>query len=126
MANEESNEQIKVVDWCKAHKILCFAVPNGSHLAGSAVQRARKMHFLKQEGLKAGVSDLVVMTNNKILFIEMKKCKKKLKNGELSTSGISVSEFQLQFLDEVATYDYAVSTLAYGADEAIKFIKKYK
>lgn len=126
MANEESNEQIKVVDWCRANKIFVFAVPNGSHIAGSAAQRARKMHFMKKEGMLVGASDLVVMLDKVILFIEMKKRKKLLKNGSLSSAGISISEFQLQFLDQVKEYDYATSTIAYGADEAIKYIKKHK
>ena len=124
--NEESNEQIKVVNWCKTRKILCFSIPNGSHLAGSAAQRARKMHFLKQEGLHVGASDLVVMTNNKILFIEMKRKREVLKSGELSTAGIGVSEFQLKFMEQVKEFDYAVATIAYGHREAISFIEKYK
>ena len=90
------------------------------------MQRARQMHRLKATGLLVGVSDLIVMTNNKVLFIEMKKCKKLLKNGNLSSSGISVSEFQLKFLDEVKEFDYAASTIAYGSKEAISFIEKHK
>ena len=126
MKNEESNEQIKVVAWCKVNKILCFSVPNGSHLSGSPRKRATQIHFLKKEGLHVGASDLIVMLDKKILFIEMKKCKKLLKNGSLSSAGISYSQFQVDFLEEVGEYSYAVSKLCYGSKEAIEYIKKHR
>ncbi len=37
-----------------------YAVPNGAMLAGDSAQRARMMNSMKRQGLKTGVSDIVI------------------------------------------------------------------
>ncbi len=69
--NLEDQLQAKIVVWFKNNyqmhgKGLIFAVPNGG--SRNAVE-AKK---LKETGLMAGVSDLIVVLPNKILFIEVK------------------------------------------------------
>jgi len=95
-----------------------FAVPNG----GSRNEREAKN--LKLEGVRAGVSDLVVVIKNKVLFIEMKRPPKKLKNGELSTAGISVQESQKEFLKKVSRSDVCKGYIAYGFAQAKEIIEK--
>ena len=76
----------------------------------------------KAMGKKAGVSDLVVILKNKVLFIEMKRPPKKLKSGKISYAGISVSENQRKFIDVVNQSDVCIAKVCYGFDEAKKFI----
>lgn len=55
-----------------------FSIPNGAHLAGNPLQRAKKMSALKAEGLLTGAADLMLMMARggyHGLFIEMKRTK---------------------------------------------------
>ena len=119
----ESIEQQKLIQWLKVKKIFHFAVPNGSVLKGTPLQRAKQMQRLKSEGLLVGVSDIVVMLPNKILFIELKRAKKTLKSGKLSTSHTTVSDEQKSFMKRVNEFDYADAYIAYGANEAMQIIQ---
>ena len=65
---EESRLQRLCVRWFRLtqKEALIFAVPNG----GS--RNIKEAGILKAEGVLAGVSDLLVMFRDKVLFIEMK------------------------------------------------------
>ncbi len=119
----EHNHQRVVVNFlafmeARGKIVAFFAVPNG----GS--RNAREAKNLKLEGVRAGVSDLVVVLKNRVLFIEMKRPPKKLKNGNLSYAGISVSKAQKEFLEKVAKSYVCVSKVCYGSQEAIEYIKE--
>lgn len=68
MKQHESTLQKSCVKWFKLQypKEIIFAVPNGS--SRNLLEAVR----LKAEGTLAGVSDLIVIFPNKILFIELK------------------------------------------------------
>ena len=114
---EEHKEQVAFVNYLylleKQGKIITFfAVPNG----GS--RNIREARNLKLEGVRAGVSDLVVVLKDKVVFIEMKQPPKKLKSGKLSTAGISVQDSQKRFLEKVTESDVCVGYIAYGFAQA--------
>ena len=82
------------------------------------------MQRLKSEGLVVGTSDIIVMLPSKILFIELKRAKKVLKSGKLSTSNTSVSEQQKEFLQHIIdNFNYADGLICYGFGEAKEFIE---
>ena len=120
----ETQEQQKLVQWLKLKKIFYFSVPNGSVLKGNPLQRAKQMNRLKSEGLIVGTSDIVVMLSNKILFIELKRAKKVLKSGKLSTSNSVTSKEQLKFLESVNEFGYAIGNVCYGFNEAKELIEE--
>lgn len=70
MGSRESDHQAGWFTWARTVRIaefpgktlydFSFAVPNGALLAGNDAQRARYMNFLKKQGLKNGVSDVVI------------------------------------------------------------------
>ena len=69
--NKEDALQAKIVVWFKNNyqmhgKGLIFSCPNGGT---RNIVEAKK---LKETGLMAGVSDLIVLLENKILFVELK------------------------------------------------------
>ena len=115
----ERQEQIKLHQYCKLKKLISFAVPNG----GS--RHKLEAINLKREGVTAGVSDYIVLLPNKILFIEMKKARKRLLNGKLSESKPNVSDEQKEFLIKVNEFGYAEGIVAQGASVAIEFIEKH-
>ena len=122
----ESFEQKKFVSFLRANNIFHWATNNENnsyrqdrHYAMIAESKAKAVGKLK------GVADVTVMLDNKILFVEMKRQRKMLKSGKYSTSHTKLSDGQQAFLDRVNTFDYAVGTVCYGADEAIAFVKRY-
>jgi hypothetical protein len=121
MKKIEHNEQIKVVNYLeilrKQKKIITyFAIPNG----GS--RNKLEAINMKREGIKAGVSDLCIILDKKVLFIEMKRPPKLLKSGKLSYAGISVSDKQKEFLDDVNSGTVTSGYICYGFNEAKKVI----
>ncbi|GIM60531.1 VRR-NUC domain-containing protein [Capnocytophaga canis] len=73
MKQHESKLQSACVRWFKYQypQYLIFAVPNGGSRNTLEAKR------LQQEGVLAGVSDLIVIAPNKTIFIEMKHGKGK-------------------------------------------------
>ena len=107
----EHLEQVAFARWLTIKKIPFFAIPNGTYLAGTQMQRVKQMAKLKAEGFKAGVADLAILLPNKIVFIEMKR-----------TKGGVVSEHQIEWLQLFNTFSYCEAHVAKGADHAIKII----
>lgn len=66
--HHEEQLQTSCVQWFRLafSQYVCFAVPNGG--SRNAIEAAR----MKQSGTLAGVSDLIVIGNKSILFVEMK------------------------------------------------------
>lgn len=64
----ESGIQQACVRWFRLAfpRYLCFAVPNGG--SRNAIEAAN----MKKEGVMAGVSDLIVVAERRVLFVEMK------------------------------------------------------
>lgn len=120
-ARSEHQEQVEVVKYLRRNKILHFAVPNGGH------RHKKTARDLKEEGVVAGVPDLVITEPNNYyhgLFIEMKRRPKTLKNGEKSFIGINVSDNQQTMMQELRHRNYEC-VVCYGADEAIEAIESY-
>lgn len=68
MRHLESNFQIQVVTFLRNYGFLVFAVPNSS--SGKLTQRQGAL--LKKEGLLAGVSDLIIVLQKRVIFAELK------------------------------------------------------
>lgn len=68
----EHKEQVAFIAWFRLqHRgVLIYAIPNGSHLAGTAKQRAAQMTRLKDEGFVPGMPDLHIPEWS--VWIEMK------------------------------------------------------
>ncbi len=80
---KEHDEQAAVIQWWRYYSAskklderLLFAIPNGTLLAGSYVERAIQMAKLKAEGLRVGFPDLclaVLRGGFGALYVEMKR-----------------------------------------------------
>lgn len=124
MKKLEQIEQKKFIKWLRLKNIFHFAVKNESGTsfngAGNWIGKNDK-----SMGKRKGVSDLVVMLDNKILFIEMKRPRKTLKSGKLSNENLLKPE-QEQFLNSVNGFSYASGYVAYGFLDAKEIIEYRK
>lgn len=75
----ESDIQVACVSWFRMAypEYLCFSVPNGG--SRNAIEAAN----LKREGALAGVADLIVAIQGKVIFIEMKASKGRQSQNQL-------------------------------------------
>jgi hypothetical protein len=62
----EATIQKEIVNYCELNKILIFCVPNEATYNNSK---------FKKMGVLAGVSDLVLVLQKKVIFLELKKHK---------------------------------------------------
>lgn len=103
IAAPEHIEQVRLVNWFrdnfKEPYYIIFAVPNGGK---RGIKEAGR---LKDEGVKSGVSDLIIITHGKVIFLEMKKL-----NGKLSDK-------QKEFHDNLDYLGF-ISIVGYGASDA--------
>lgn len=101
--HSEHDEQVALVNWFRDNfpepDYIIFAVPNGG------TRGAREAVRLKQEGVKAGVHDLIIATHGKVIFLEMKKVNTK------------PSQKQIEFHKNVEYLGFA-SIIGYGASDA--------
>lgn len=101
--HSEHEEQVALVNWFrdnfKEPDYIIFAVPNGGFRGTKEAGR------LKAEGVLSGVSDIIILTHNKVIFLEMKNAKGKL------------SKAQKDFNENVEYLGF-ISLVAYSASEA--------
>ncbi len=104
----EHKEQVAVVNWLEKRGYVVFAVPNGFQ----AEPRVKK--YFKDEGLRAGVNDLIVVLDGGVsVFLEMKT-----RDG--GTVGSKQKEFHLD-LDRLGH----ICLIGNGAKDAIEKLKPY-
>ena len=124
----ETVEQQKLVKWLRLKKIFHFAPMNENKQSFSNRTVAFQIEAkAKSMGKMKGVSDVIVMLPNKILFIELKRARKRLKSGKLSISHTKVSDEQKSFLNTINEefYKYSIALVCYGAREAIEVVEDY-
>ena len=113
----EHDEQVAFVKWLKIMKINHYSIPNSSALSSLNRNTGKKVGWmLKQEGLRKGASDLVVMLDCCIVYIEMKRRDKSLSR--------PTSE-QIEFIEMVNGYNYAFGYIVYGWLQAKDIIEKH-
>jgi len=118
---KEEVEQQKLIQWLKAKKIFHFAPMNENKQSFTSRGVALKLEAkARSMGKVKGISDVIVMLEDKILFIELKRARKTLKSGKLTISHTKVSPEQISFLNKINERfkSYAEAYICYGAEEA--------
>lgn len=98
--------QTSIIQYLRLKKILVFAVPNG------AKRNLFVAKQLKDEGVLAGVSDLIIVLKNKVVFVEIKTNKGRQQKTQ--------KEFQKKV--EELGHDYLIWR---SIDDAIRFVENY-
>lgn len=123
----EEAEQKELVVWLKKCGFFFFATNNENN----SYKQNRKYAMIAEVKARAtgklkGTLDLCVFGNDKIFFIELKRQKPILKSGKLGTPKNKPTVEQEAFLLQSNKYEYCVSFVAYGADDAINQLKEHK
>lgn len=105
----EHQEQRAFVQWLEYNNYKFTSIPN-STFSKSWKQKLKN----KVEGLRAGLPDLLIIKNNKLIFIEMKRSKKTLSK---------VSSHQAQWIKALNDCEGVKAFVAYGCDHAINLLK---
>ena len=124
MKSIERQHQIAVVQYLQMlekTKMIetFFCVPNGG--SRNKIEASN----LKKEGVRSGVSDLIVIFKEKVLFLEMKQPKKVLKSGKLSNASSKQSPSQIEFMNSVTNSNVCIYDVGYGFAGAKIVIDKY-
>ena len=110
----ESEEQKALCQYLTFIGVSYYAIPNGTYLSGTPLQRAKQMKRLKTEGLKVGIPDMcILLEGGKSVYIELKH-----------KSGGTVSKDQKEWIERLRVLGFD-AYIAKGAGEAIEIIQKY-
>lgn len=110
----ESQEGDTLVAWLRINHIAFTHIPNET---GSSPEARRRAIRMKRQGTSRGFVDYIVaIPTVGILYIELKRAKKSLSK---------VSPEQKDWLAVLEQCPGAATCLAYGANEAIKFVESY-
>lgn len=107
----EEIEQAQVVEYLELRGFYFTAIPNSTYTK-SWKQKTKN----KQQGLRAGLPDLlIVIPRGPLLFLEMKRVK-----------GGVVSEKQKQWINVLNNINNVHAEVAKGFEHALEIIKKYE
>lgn len=119
LEKDEHEIQKQVCKYLDKKGYKYFSVPNGfvfksnkKNNANDNVSSAKYINYLKAEGLRVGIFDLVILLGNgEAAFLELKKPKGK------------ATEHQLKWQEWFNNNGYK-NKIAYGYDEAVDFIQR--
>lgn len=108
-------------------KIVTFFAPINETRVKSSNPIKNKAIALKEFhlGKHSGVSDITIILQDKVLFLEMKQPKKLLKNGTYTNSHSKQSESQIEFEKEVTQSNVCSYEVGYGFLNAKEIIEEY-
>ena len=125
MAKPEQTEAYKFADWLRKNNYKFTHIPNetGGHTQLQIAQATQK----RKMGVSVGFPDYCIfLKSGKTLFIELKRCLKKKKDGTdcaLSTSGIDIKPEQEDWVDYLETRENIGACFCFGSEEAIAKVK---
>ena len=119
----EAQEQELLAKWLTIHSIFFYANVNENN----TFKQSRKWAMINEKkaqrvGKKRGVCDMTIFLDNYILYLEMKKSPKVLKNGKLSYANIITTIHQKGFINEVNKYPYSIALYACGFSVAKEIV----
>jgi len=118
--NSEHDDQVLFIQWLKAQgywdRYGIFAIINGIPLIGTLKQRSKIINYMKAEGMRPGVSDLlfaIARGGYHGMFLELKR-----------ESGGILSNEQKEFIKIIEAAGY-FSAIAAGLEEAVTITETY-
>ena len=133
--NEECLVLVKYLEVKQKQGYLLFShisneTPTQTLESSSQGRRVWKQNYattgkLKNLGVRKGVPDYIILLVKRpiLLFLEMKRERPILKNGELGKSPSKVYPEQEEWIANLSTVSGVYSKICYGAGEAIEFVQ---
>jgi len=109
----ESLEQIRLVNWLEVNGYKFTAIPNATFTGWNQARKNR------DEGVRAGLPDLLVLVKKKLVWIEMKRSDKRPKRGGKG----GVSDEQRGWIDALNECENCGAFVCYSAEDAKKIIQ---
>jgi Holliday junction resolvase len=106
----ESQEAVQFVAWLRLNKYKFHHSPNET---GSSPEARRRAVRVKREGVSPGWPDYIIIKNNQLVAVELKRAKKSLSK---------VSPEQREWLAVLAACGVEAA-ICYGCAEAIEFVE---
>jgi len=124
--NHEHREQVKVVNFLERQKdygnVLWFTANVRETYTGSYFQN----NYNYAAGVRKGLSDLLILVPEWVLFVELKRPRNVLRDGSIGASPSAVRSEQLEFIELINKYGKPLkASIAYGHEEAIAFISSH-
>lgn len=119
----EKDECIALVEWMDIKRLKFSHIPNETYTPSWNQKMTNK-----RMGVRKGFPDycIIIPQSKTVLFLEMKRAAKTLKCGRKSTSGITISPEQKEWIHSFRELGGNVhAQVAFGFDEAIRIISKY-
>lgn len=116
LKTSEHDEQVSFVEWLEVNRYKFSAIPNSTWTSFSHQRKN------KQEGVRPGLPDLLVIVKNKLVWIEMKRPDRKPKRGGKG----GVSDVQKEWHDVLNACDNCQVFVAYSDLEAREIIRSIK
>jgi len=118
----EDQESECLANWLRANNYTFTHIANESwlpaHIARKAAIRKKRM------GLSPWVPDfMIILKRWALLFIELKRCKRVLKNWTKGASPSVISDEQIKWADALNEVSNVQVEFSYGYKEAISIIK---
>ncbi len=110
----EYDEQCALVKWLDLRGFKFTAIPNSTWTTYS------QQHKNTAQGVRAGIPDLLVLVNNALVWIEMKKLDVKPKKEGRG----GVSDVQQEWIDALNKCNNCQAFVCYGFEEAKSVIEK--
>lgn len=104
----EEYESITFADWLRVKRIKFTHIPNETWTPSN-----RQKGLLKRLGVSSGVPDFMVVVENSIVFVEMKRQK-----------GGVTSDTQKEWIKTLNKVDNVAAKVCRGATEAIQYIEE--
>lgn len=121
MIPKETEEQIQLATRLRYKNYIFSKIASETYTTSWDQKRKNKLEWVNK-----WVPDTIILLKNKnaLVFIELKRQKKVLKNWDLSSSNSKVSEEQTKWIENLNKIENIGAYVCYGADEAITLIEK--
>lgn len=122
---KEDVEQKALIKYLRKEGYFVYAATNENN----TYKQNRKYAMIAEikaeaNGKLKGVADITLFTKDKIIFIELKRQRPILKNGNIGTPKNKPTKEQIDFICKVNEFDYCYGFFAYGCNDAIKILKE--
>lgn len=114
----ESIEQETLANWLRAHNYMFYKSPSETYTTSWNAKRKNKLEWVT----KGFPDTVIILKKGSLLFIELKRQRRKLKSGKLWESPSKVSPEQLEWEKELNNIDNVQCEICYGATAAIETI----